>query len=87
MTDVFESYRTGLESPAKNAAAVTPSNDNDLTTDARALYVGTSGNVRIITTGGDTVTFTGVIGGSIIPIRTARVTATGTTASNILAIW
>lgn len=87
MADVFASYRSGLESPASNAAAVTPNDSTDLETDARALWVGTSGNVKIDTTGGQTVTFVGVIGGSIVPMRTRRVYATGTTASNILAIW
>jgi hypothetical protein len=73
--------------PADNAAAVTPNDSVDLTNVARALYIGTGGDVKITTAGGDTVTLNDVQGGSILPIRTKRVFSTGTTASNMVAIY
>lgn len=73
--------------PADNAAAVTPNDSTDLTNTARALYVGTGGDIKITTAGGDTVTLNDVQGGSILPIRTKRVFSTGTTASNMVAIY
>jgi hypothetical protein len=73
--------------PADNAAAVTPNDGVDLTNIARALYIGTGGDVKITTAGGDTVTLNDVQGGSILPIRTKRVFSTGTTASNMVAIY
>ena len=73
--------------PADNAAAVTPNDSVDLTNIARALYIGTGGDVKITTAGGDTVTLNDVQGGSILPIRTKRVFSTGTTASNMVAIY
>ena len=85
MGDYFEGYAVKLDSPASHATEITPDNDNDLTNAARALYVGTSGDVKVTTVGGDTVTFIGVSG--LLPIRVARVFATGTDASNIIAIW
>jgi len=77
---------TSLQAGA--AIAVSPSDSTDLTYTANALYIGTSGNVRV-TLRDDTnpVTFTAVPAGTIIPIYVARVYATGTTASNILALF
>jgi hypothetical protein len=73
--------------PAEHAAAVTPSDDTDLDTPARALYVGGAGDVEVITTGGETVVFVGVAAGSILPVRTARVKAANTDATSIVALW
>lgn len=72
---------------AENAAAVTPDNDNDLATAALALYIGTGGNVALITTGGDTVTFSNLPDAALLPVQTARVLATNTTATDIVALW
>ena len=72
--------------PAENAIAVTPSDSVDLTgAPCRALYIGTGGNLSVII-GGATVTFSNVAGG-ILPIRASRVRATGTTATNIVALY
>jgi|21_taG_2_1085346.scaffolds.fasta_scaffold31709_4 hypothetical protein len=51
------------------------------------LYVGTGGNVAIETIGGDSVTLTGVISGSFLPVMVSKVKSTGTTASDIIALW
>tara|TARA_B100001093_G_C26620438_1_gene924342 strand:- start:300 stop:773 length:474 start_codon:yes stop_codon:yes gene_type:complete len=56
------------------------------TTPASVLYVGTAGDVAVITNGGDEVTFTGVPAGTFIPVQVKRVKSTGTTASTILAL-
>lgn len=50
------------------------------------LYVGTGGNVAIVTEAGDSVTFTNVPSGSYIWIRTAKVMSTSTTASSIVGL-
>ena len=86
MPDIFEDRSSGLESPAYYAAEVTPSDTTDLTTDARALYVGTGGNVRVLTSGGTTATFSNVPVG-ILPVRIQRVYAVGTTATDLVAVW
>lgn len=69
-----------------HAVAVTKS-DSTILTPTQALFVGGAGNVAVVTVGGETVTFTGVIAGSILPVRVVQVLATGTTATNIAAIW
>ncbi len=70
--------------PATRAATVTPNDSLDLSEVCTALYVGVSGDVRLITHNFDTVTFVAAIG--ILPIRARRIFATGTTASSILAL-
>ena len=87
MADQFETNASGLDSPAKHAAEVTPSDSTDLTTFARALYIGGAGDVKIDTVAGETVTFVGITAGSILPVRAARVYATGTSATSIVALW
>lgn len=73
--------------PASNAAAVTPNDSTDLAATSRAIYVGGAGNLAVITAGGQTVTFTGVPAGAILPIRASRVMLTNTTATSIMALW
>lgn len=80
-----DTYATHLESPALNAAAVTPSDSTDLPHVSRALYVGGAGNVTVTPAGGTaSVAFTGVLAGSILPIRVSRVWATGTGSSTAI---
>lgn len=73
--------------PGETAAAVTPSDSVNLTADARSLYIGGAGNASVVTANGDTVTFVGLLAGSILPVRIRRVNATDTTATNIVAIY
>jgi len=65
-----------------NIAAVTGGNNNGC-----VLYVGGTGNVKVLTVGGDEVTFTGVQAGTFMSIQVLRVFATGTSATNIVALW
>jgi hypothetical protein len=73
--------------PAEDASAVTPSDSTSLTNAARALYIGTAGNVTLVTIGGSVITFSNVQSGTILPVRTTRVNATSTTATNIVALY
>ena len=51
------------------------------------LYVGGAGDLRVLTSSGSDITFTGVLAGSFIPVQVKRVFATSNTASSILALW
>ncbi len=51
------------------------------------LYVGTGGDLRVLTAGGDDVIFTGFPDGGFLPVNVVRVFSTNTTAANILALW
>jgi hypothetical protein len=80
----------------RSAAAVTPSDTTNIpsvsTEDGSGnngcvLYVGGAGDVKVLTVGGNEVTLVGIAAGTFIPIQVLRVFATGTTATNIVAIW
>jgi len=80
----------------RSAAAVTLSNTSNIpsvsTQDGSGnngcvLYVGGVGNLKVLTVGGNEVTFTDVPTGTFVPVQVLRVFATGTTATNIVAIW
>jgi hypothetical protein len=80
----------------QRAAVVVPSNTvnipyvgGDGTTPSWpcVLYVGGTGDVRVLTEGGDDVTFFGFQGGNFIPVNVVRVFSTGTNATNIVALW
>lgn len=79
---------------AGRAAAVTPSNTANIpsvsggeNTQGCILYIGGAGNLKVLTIGGDEVTFQAVPVGTTLQVRVLRVFATGTTATNIVALW
>jgi len=77
------------------AAAVTPSDTVNIPSLASAttinngcvLYIGGAGDLRVLTAGGDDVTFTGVLAGTFLPVQVVRVFNATTTATNLLALW
>lgn len=73
-------------SPAFQFVAITPDDDHDLTVFARALFVGTGGNVEVYNAEGEAIVFKNVPDGTFLPVNTARVLARNTTASDIVAI-
>lgn len=73
--------------PCYDAAAVTKSDTVDLGYLARAIYVGGDGNISLITANGTTVLFTGLVAGTILPVRCSRVMSTNTTATNMVALY
>lgn len=78
---------------ANRAISVTPSNTVNISEGTEApksgsvLYIGTGGDLKVLTVGNDEVTFTNIQDGSFLPVQVLRVFATGTTASNIIALW
>jgi hypothetical protein len=73
--------------PAASFGAVTPSNSVNLTTEARALYVGGDGDVAAVGPDDGVATFVGVVAGTVLPIKVKRVNSTNTTATNIVALY
>ena len=77
----------------RRALLVTPSDTDEIpaitggTNNGCVLYIGTPGNVRVKTVGGDDVTFTGVYAGQFFPVQVIQVFTTGTTAGEIVALW
>ena len=85
--DKFSEYPTSLTAPAREAAAVTPSDTVDLPFLSRALYVGGTGTIVVRMAGGGSVTFANAQAGSFLPIRAQGISATGTTATGLVAVW
>ncbi len=86
MTDRYKNTSTGLSSPALDAFAITPNDATDILEVTRALYVGGSGDITLVTKGGTQVTFVGISAGAFLPIRASRVLATGTSSTNIVGL-
>ena len=51
------------------------------------LYVGGAGDLSVQFADGGTAVFSGLLAGTFFPLNVVRVNATGTTATNIVAIW
>ena len=87
MTDTFKNTARSLTSPPEFGAPVTPSNSSDLPYVSRALYVGGAGNIAIRLQDGTDLVLANVPTGTLLPIRAARVLASGTTATLIVELW
>jgi hypothetical protein len=79
-------YQSSLTGPAVEGSAIVPSDQSVLPQPTRALYIGASGDLRVVLLGGDTLTFKAVPAGSVLPVRVSAVLATGTTATDILGL-
>lgn len=75
----------GVENLALSATSVTPDDDTVLPT-TKSLYVGVSGNVAVqLQQDTDSVIFIGISG--FLPVCAIKVLDTGTTATDILALY
>lgn len=77
-----------LESgPADFGSAVTPSDSTNLPNgDCVALYIGTAGTLRVMCVNGRDLTFAATVAG-VLPLKVRRVYSTGTSATNIVAMY
>lgn len=75
--DLNSIYRSGF--------AITPADGADLAIQAKAIYVGGTGALKVDTVDGSTLTFAAVPVG-FFPVRVRRVYATGTTATNLIGV-
>lgn len=86
MVDRFPQMATERHHPATGAVAVSPDDNEELDT-TRALYVGSTGNLKVDMGAGGAVTFSNVPDGTILPICVTKVYNSDTTASDILALY
>lgn len=78
---------SALSDPGAQFIAVTPS-DTVSYRNLRSLYIGGGGDVSIIgKDGGPAVTFAAVPAGFVLPVQASIVRATGTTATDIVAMF
>ena len=59
----------------------------DIKNQGCVLYVGVGGSVRVLTIGGDDVTFQNLNNGQFVPVEIVKVFSTGTTATGLIALW
>lgn len=78
-------------SPAANCAAVTPSDNNPVPfwdgKNVRGLWVGVGGDVAITFRAGGAATLKNVPSGCLLALKVEKVRSTGTTASEIVALY
>lgn len=81
----FKFNTPGNTSPAIAVVSITPNDSTDQPRVLRDIRVGVGGDVKVIDTEGNTVTFVNCLDGERIgPFAVARVLATGTTATSLL---
>lgn len=77
-----------LKLQATEAVAVTPADGSDLTTTQALIYIGVGGDVKVDCSGsGDAIVFKNCIAGTVLPVKVDRVYSTGTTATNLVALY
>lgn len=87
-TSIFQMFRFLVWNTSfQNAASVTPSDSEDLSDIASALWIGSTGALKVDLEGeGTEITFAAVPAG-LFRSRVKRVYATGTSAGNIVALY
>lgn len=85
--DPFALHSDSLMAPAKAAFAITPDDSVELPMVAKAIYVGTGGDLvlRAVDSEAD-ATFVNLPDGTILPVRVRAVRASGSTAANIVGL-
>lgn len=78
--------RDRIELKKSGGADITPS-DTDTFSSPVDVWVGGAGNVAVTTALGNDVTFNGAAAGTVLPVRCIAVKSTGTTATNLVAVF
>jgi hypothetical protein len=77
-----------LKLQATEAVVVSPSDGADLGTTQALIFVGVAGDIKVDCSGsGDAIVFKNVPAGSILPVKVDRVYSTGTSATNMVALY
>jgi hypothetical protein len=86
MTIPETSLPFSVTDPGVDIVPVTPNDDEDLPEGiTRALLIGTDGDLKVQTRAGNTRIFYSPI--ALLPLQVTRVYATGTTATDISAVY
>ena len=82
--DTFDEFGVGLTSPPPNHFAITPSDAEELPTVVREIYVGGSGDVELVDSGGVTCVYYACPAGLLLSGRFQQVKAANTTATHLI---
>lgn len=84
-TNPYQHTAPSVISPASALVSITPSDSTDLSAVVRDIRVGGAGDVAVVDTAGNTITFVGCVAGERLgPFFVARVKSTGTTATALV---
>ena len=83
----LQTSRASAVTPSDTVNIPSVSNENGRGNKGCVLYVGAGGDLKVLTAGGDEVTFVGFPTGGFLPVQVVRVFATDTTAASVLALW
>ena len=84
--DKFQGEKKTYDMSSNHLFDIVPSDVNDLAYIPRAIYIGSSGDLAVEPEIGSPVIFTNLFQGTWITIRVKKVLATGTTATNLIAM-
>ena len=77
-----------LKLQATEAVGVTPDDSADLTTTQALIFIGVGGDVKVDLSGsGSAIVFKNCIAGTVLPVKVDRVYSTGTTATDLIALY
>lgn len=86
MADRFEGMAIGYDAPAFHGFSITPNDSTDLSEITRAIWVGGAGDITLVLMSGATLTLPSIPAGTLMPIRAARIMATGTDATGLVGL-
>ena len=75
-----------MADPVGSAAVLTPSDSTPLASIPKAIYVGVAGDITMILARDTVAVLFKAVPNGVLPVRPLQVMATGTTATNIVAL-
>ena len=82
-----DAYKTADSTYAVVSGVVVTPSDTAVFKHTRGLWVGSGGNITLTMMDGANIPLVGVLGGTLLPFQCTAVRSTGTTASNIVALY
>ncbi len=90
MEDYYQGTFDEVDDPGTVATEIVPDDDVDLAVVPKGIYVGTGGDIAMIgarqPSGSAAVIWRNIPSGALIPFRPRRILASGTTASDLIAV-
>lgn len=87
MADTYQDISGGGRGePATHVFTISPDDVSDLPYLPRAIWVGVGGSITLMSVGGTIGVITGIVAGTIVPVRARKVYATGTSAAGLVAL-
>ena len=83
----LQANRAAVVTPSETANIPSLSSESGTPNRGCVLYIGTGGDLKVLTVGGDEVVFNNIPDGTFLPVQVIRVFETETIAEKIIALW